>query len=186
MATKTARLPRLKERYRKEVAPALMREFAYKNSLQVPRLEKIVLNMGLGEASRNHAVLERGMEELAVISGQRPIVTRARRSIANFKLREGMSIGCKVTLRGDHMYEFLERLVSVALPRVRDFRGLSDRAFDGRGNYCLGIREQVVFPEVDYDKVDKVRGLGVVVCTTARTDEEGKALLRMLGVPFRG
>jgi len=176
---------RLRERYRSEVAPALMRELGYKNTMAVPRLEKIVLNMGLGEAVQNPKVIESAVEELTVIAGQKPVVTRAKKAISNFKLREGMPIGAMVTLRGDRMYEFLDRLVAAALPRVRDFKGVPDRSFDGRGNYSLGLREQVIFPEINLDKVDKIRGLTIVICTTARTDAEGKALLRGLGMPFR-
>jgi large subunit ribosomal protein L5 len=176
---------RLRERYRTEVAPALMRELGYQNAMAVPRLEKIVLNMGLGEAVQNPKVIEAAVEELTVISGQKPVVTKAKKAISNFKLREGMSIGAMVTLRGDRMYEFLDRLVAVALPRVRDFKGVPDRSFDGRGNYSLGLREQVIFPEINLDKVDKIKGLTIVICTTARTDAEGKALLRGLGMPFR-
>jgi large subunit ribosomal protein L5 len=175
----------LRKRYLEEIAPQLHKEFSYKNTMQVPRLEKVVVNMGMGEAIQNAKVLDSGTEELTVITGQKPVITRAKKSIANFKLREGMSIGAMVTLRGDHMYEFLERLMNVALPRVRDFRGVSGKAFDGRGNYSLGIREQVIFPEINYDKIDKVRGLSVSVVTTAKTDEEGKALLKHLGMPFR-
>jgi large subunit ribosomal protein L5 len=176
---------RLRERYRAEVAPALMRELAYSNLMAVPRLEKIVLNMGVGEAVQNPKVIESAVEELTAIAGQKPVVTRAKKAISNFKLREGMPIGAMVTLRGERMYEFLDRLVSVALPRVRDFKGVPDRSFDGRGNYSLGLREQVIFPEINLDKVDKIRGLTIVICTTARTDAEGKALLRGLGIPFR-
>ena len=176
---------RLRERYRTEVAPALMRELGYQNAMAVPRLEKIVLNMGLGEAVQNPKVIEAAVEELTVISGQKPVVTKAKKAISNFKLREGMSIGAMVTLRGDRMYEFLDRLVAVALPRVRDFKGVPDRSFDGRGNYSLGLREQVIFPEINLDKVDKIKGLTIVICTTAHTDAEGKALLRGLGMPFR-
>ena len=176
---------RLRERYRSEVAPALMRELGYTNPMAVPRLEKIVLNMGLGEAVQNPKVIDSAVEELTVIAGQKPVVTKAKKAISNFKLREGMPIGAMVTLRGDRMYEFLDRLVSVALPRVRDFKGVPDRSFDGRGNYSLGLREQVIFPEINLDKVDKIRGLTIVICTTARTDAEGKALLRGLGIPFR-
>ena len=175
----------LRERYRQEITPALMRDLGVTNALAVPRLEKIVLNMGLGEATQNPKLLDSAVEELASISGQKPIVTRAKKAIANFKLREGMPIGAMVTLRGERMYEFFERLVNVALPRVRDFKGVPDRAFDGRGNYSLGLREQVIFPEINLDKVDKIKGLTVVICTTARTDAEGKALLRALGMPFR-
>jgi large subunit ribosomal protein L5 len=176
---------RLRERYRSEVAAALMRELGYTNPMAVPRLEKIVLNMGLGEAVQNPKVIDSAVEELTVIAGQKPVVTKAKKAISNFKLREGMPIGAMVTLRGDRMYEFLDRLVAAALPRVRDFKGVPDRSFDGRGNYSLGLREQVIFPEINLDKVDKIRGLTIVICTTARTDAEGKALLRGLGMPFR-
>ena len=176
---------RLRERYRQEIVPALMRDLARGNTMAVPRLERIVLNMGLGEATQNPKVLDAAVEELAAITGQKPVVTRAKKAISNFKLRAGVPIGAMVTLRGDRMYEFLERLVSAALPRVRDFKVVSDRSFDGRGNYSLGIREQVIFPEINLDKVDKIKGLTVTICTTARTDAEGKALLRALGVPFR-
>ncbi len=175
----------LRKRYLEEIAPQLHKEFSYKNVMEVPRLKKVVVNMGLGEAIQNGKVLDSGTEELTVITGQKPVITRAKKSIANFKVREGMSIGAMVTLRGDRMYEFLDRLMNVALPRVRDFRGISGKAFDGRGNYSLGIREQVIFPEIDYDKIDKVRGLSVSVVTTAKTDEEGKALLKHMGMPFR-
>jgi large subunit ribosomal protein L5 len=176
---------RLLERYRSEIAPALMRELGYGNPMAVPRLEKIVLNMGLGEAVQNPKVIESAVEELTAITGQKPVVTKAKKAISNFKLREGMPIGAMVTLRGDHMYEFLDRLIGVALPRVRDFKGVPDRSFDGRGNYSIGLREQVIFPEINLDKVDKIKGLTIVICTTARTDAEGKALLRGLGMPFR-
>jgi len=176
---------RLRGRYQKDVVPALMRELGYKNVLAVPRLEKIVLNMGLGEATQNPKILDSAVEELGAISGQRPVVTKAKKAIANFKLREGMPIGAMVTLRGDRMYEFFDRLVNVTLPRVRDFKGVPDRSFDGRGNYSLGLREQVIFPEINLDKVDKIKGLTVVVCTTARSDAEAKSLLRALGMPFR-
>ncbi|MBI5167382.1 MAG: 50S ribosomal protein L5 [candidate division NC10 bacterium] len=178
-------MPRLKERYRKEIIPALMKQFRYKNKLQVPRLEKVVVNMGLGEAVSNVKVIDNAVEELAVITGQRPIVTKAKRSEAGFKLRTGMPIGCKVTIRGDRMYEFLDRFLNAALPRIRDFRGVPAKSFDGRGNYSLGVREQLVFPEVKYDKVDMVRGMDISVETTANTDEEARALLEMLGFPFR-
>ncbi len=178
-------VPRLKELYRREVVPLLMERFGYKNIMQVPRLEKIVLNIGVGEATQNPSSLDGAMADLAAISGQKPAVRRARKSISNFKLRKGMAIGCMVTLRGDRMYEFLDRMITFALPRVRDFQGLSTRSFDGRGNYTLGIREQIVFPEIDYDKIDKVRGLNVTIVTTARTDEEALVLLRALGMPFR-
>ena len=176
---------RLRERYRREIAPVLMRDLGCTNLLALPRLEKIVLNMGLGEATQNPKLLDSAVEELTVLSGQKPVVTKAKKAIANFKLREGMPIGAMVTLRGERMYEFFDRLVNVALARVRDFKGVSDRAFDGRGNYSLGLREQTIFPEVNLDKVDKIKGLTVVICTSARTDAEGKALLRALGMPFR-
>src|SRR5262245_29297705 len=176
---------RLRERYRQEVAPALLRDLGLKNGMAVPRLSKIVLNMGLGEATQNAKILDSAVEELGAISGQRPVVTRAKKAIANFKLREGIPIGAMVTLRGERMYEFFDRLVNVALPRVRDFKGVPDRSFDGRGNYSLGLREQVIFPEINLDKVDKIKGLTVVICTTARSDAHGKALLRGLGLPFR-
>ncbi|HSV07856.1 MAG TPA: 50S ribosomal protein L5 [Candidatus Binatus sp.] len=178
-------LSKLHERYRKDLVPALMRDLGCTNMMAVPRLTKIVLNMGLGEASQNPKLLDAAVEELTAISGQKPVVTRAKKAIANFKLREGMPIGAMVTLRGERMFEFFERLVNVALPRVRDFKGVPDRAFDGRGNYSLGLREQVIFPEINLDKVDKIKGLTVVICTTARSDAEGKALLRALGMPFR-
>jgi large subunit ribosomal protein L5 len=177
--------PRLKERYRNEVAPALMKEFSYSNPMAVPKLEKVVLNMGLGEAPSNPKVLETARAELAAITGQQPVVTKAKKSIAAFKLREGMQIGTRVTLRGDRMYEFLDRLVNAVLPRVRDFRGISPDSFDGRGNYTLGLREQLIFPEIDFAKVDKARGMNISIVTTAKTDEEGRALLRHLGLPFR-
>ena len=176
---------RLRERYRTEIVPTLMRDLGRKNVLAVPRLEKIVLNMGLGEATQNPKILDSAVEELAAISGQRPVVTKAKKAIANFKLREGVPIGAMVTLRGERMYEFFDRLVNVTLPRVRDFKGVPDRSFDGRGNYSLGLREQVIFPEINLDKVDKIKGLTVVVCTSARTDAEAKTLLRALGMPFR-
>ncbi|HEX7410082.1 MAG TPA: 50S ribosomal protein L5 [Candidatus Binatia bacterium] len=176
---------RLKERYKSEVLPRLMKDLGYKNREQVPRLDKVVLNIGLGEAIQNAKALDLAVEELAAITGQKPVITKARKAIANFKLREGMPIGCMVTLRGERMYEFLDRLLNVALPRVRDFKGVSDRSFDGRGNYALGVREQIIFPEIDLDKVDKVRGLTVCINTTARSDAEGKALLQALGMPFR-
>ena len=165
--------------------PALTKEFRYTSPMEVPRLEKIVLNMGLGEAIQNIKVLDASMEELALIAGQRPVVTRARKSIASFKLREGMPIGCMVTLRRGRMYDFFDKLVNVALPRVRDFRGLSDKALDGRGNFTVGIKEHIIFPEIDYDKIDKIKGLNITIVTTAKTDEEGKALLKMMGMPFR-
>ena len=177
--------PRLKEKYTREVVPALMEEFKYPNSMAAPRLRKIVLNMGLGEAIQNAKLLDSGTAELGQITGQKPIITRARKSIANFKLRKNMPIGAMVTLRGDRMYEFFDHLTSVALPRVRDFRGLSTRAFDGRGNYTLGLRDQLVFPEVDYAKVEKVKGLNISIVTDARSDAEALALLRHMGMPFR-
>jgi large subunit ribosomal protein L5 len=176
---------RLRERYKSEVVPALMRDQGYTNLLQVPRLEKIVLNMGLGEAVQNPKIIDTAVDEVTAIAGQKPVVTKSKKAISNFKLREKMPIGVMVTLRGERMYEFLDRLVSAALPRVRDFKGVPDRAFDGRGNYSLGIREQVIFPEINLDKVDKIKGLTITICTTARTDAEGKALLRALGMPFR-
>ncbi len=177
--------PRLLERYRSEIVGKLSEEFSYGNVNQVPRLEKVVVNMGVGEASQNPKLIEKATEELAAITGQKPVVRRARKSIASFKLRAGQTVGCSVTLRGDRMWEFLDRLFSVALPRVRDFKGVSPKAFDGRGNYTLGIREQIIFPEVDYDAVERITGLNVTVCTTARTDAEGKALLAHVGMPFR-
>jgi len=176
---------RLRERYEKEVRPGLMKEFGFKNPMQAPRLEKIVVNMGLGEAINNGKIIDASVEQLAAITGQKPVVTKARKSIANFKLRQGQSIGAMVTLRGDRMYEFLDRLVSIALPRVRDFKGVSPKAFDGKGNYTLGVREQIIFPEINYDKVERIKGLNITVVTTARNDEEGRALLRHLGMPFR-
>jgi large subunit ribosomal protein L5 len=177
--------PRLKEHYIKNVVPALMKEFGYSNVMAVPKLEKISLNIGLGEATQNTKLMDGAVSELALISGQKPVVTKARKSIAAFKLREGMSIGCMVTLRGDRMYEFFDRLVNVALPRVRDFRGVSTKSFDGRGNYTLGIRDQLIFPEIDYNKVEKIKGMNICITTTAKTDAEGLALLKHLGMPFR-
>ena len=177
--------PRLKERYRKEVVPALVKEFNYPNLMAVPRLRKVVVNMGLGEAIQNAKILDSATAELGQITGQKPVITRAKKSIANFKLRKNMPIGATVTLRGDRMYEFFDRLTSVALPRVRDFRGLSTRAFDGRGNYTLGLRDQLVFPEVDYAKVDKIKGMNISIVTDARSDAEALALLRRMGMPFR-
>jgi large subunit ribosomal protein L5 len=176
---------RLRERFRAEILPALMRQFAYTNRMQVPEVKKVVINMGLGEAVANVKVVDAAVEELATISGQKPVVTRARKSEAAFKLRAGMPIGCKVTLRGERMYEFLDRLLSVALPRIRDFRGVPAKSFDGRGNYSIGIREQLIFPEIRYDKVDMTRGMDVCIETSARTDEEARALLEHLGFPFR-
>ncbi|MBC7186359.1 MAG: 50S ribosomal protein L5 [Calditrichaeota bacterium] len=176
--------PRLLEQYRAEIVPYLMKRFGYKNVMQVPRLEKIVLNMGVGDALENRKLLDMAMDEMAVIAGQRPAISRARKAISNFKLRAGNPIGCHVTLRGWRMYEFLDRLISIALPRVRDFRGLSDRSFDGRGNYSLGIKEQIIFPEINYDKVEKIRGMDVTIVTTAKTDEEAYELLAAFGMPF--
>jgi len=176
---------RLKQRYEQAVLPELMKEFGFKNTMQAPKLEKIVVNMGLGEAINNGKIIDVSVEQLASITGQKPVVTRARKSIANFKLRQGQSIGAMVTLRGDRMYEFFDRLVTIALPRVRDFKGVSPKAFDGKGNYTLGVREQIIFPEINYDKVEKIKGLNITVVTTARNDEEGRALLRHLGMPFR-
>ncbi len=176
--------PRLKELYKKTVIPAMMERFGYKNIMEVPRVEKVVINMGVGDAKENPKFLESAMEELAAITGQRPVATVAKKSVAAFKVRAGMKIGTKVTLRGDRMYEFLDRLFNIALPRVRDFRGVSPKSFDGRGNYALGIKEQLIFPEINYDKVEKVRGMDVIIVTTAKTDEEAKELLALLGMPF--
>ena len=178
-------MARLKDKYRAEVAPALKQHFQYKNVMEIPRLEKIVINMGLGDCKDNAKALELAVSELATISGQKPLVTKAKKSIANFKLRAGMNVGAKVTLRGDRMYEFADKLVSIVLPRVRDFRGVSNKAFDGRGNYSLGVREQLIFPEIEYDKVEKIRGMEMIFVTTAKTDEEARELLRLLGMPFQ-
>ncbi|MEO2069181.1 MAG: 50S ribosomal protein L5 [Desulfurobacteriaceae bacterium] len=178
-------IPRLRKKYQEEVVPALMKKFGYKNIMEVPKIEKIVVNMGVGEAVQNIKALENAMNDLALITGQKPSVRRAKRSEAGFKLRKGMPIGAKVTLRRDRMWEFLDRLISIALPRVRDFKGLSPKSFDGRGNYNFGLEEQTVFPEIDYDKVDKIRGMNITIVTTAETDEEAKALLELLGFPFR-
>ncbi len=180
-----AYISRMRQYYIDEVVPALQRQFDYHNIMPVPRVGKVVLNMGLGEAIQNSKMLDAGVEQLAIIAGQKPVVTKAHKSIAAFKLREGMSIGVKVTLRHERMYDFFDRLVSVALPRVRDFRGVTDNAFDGRGNYTLGVEEQIIFPEIDYDKVEKIKGLSITIVTTAQTDAEGKELLRLLGMPFR-
>ena len=177
-------MARLKTKYSETVVPTMTEQFGYANVMQVPRLVKITINMGLGEATQNSKVIDSAVAELAAITGQKPVVTRAKKSIANFKLREGMPIGCMVTLRRDRMYEFLDRLIHVALPRVRDFKGISDRAFDGRGNYSLGLREQIIFPEIHADKVDKSRGMTITVTTTAESDDEGRALLRLMGMPF--
>jgi len=178
-------MARLKEVYTKEIIPQLMKEFGYKNVMQVPRLEKIVVNMGLGEAIQNVKILDSAADEIATITGQKAVITKAKKSIASFKLRQGMPIGCMVTLRKDRMYEFIDRLMNISLPRVRDFKGVSAKGFDGRGNYSLGIKEQLIFPEIDYDKVDKVKGLNISIVTTAKTDEEGRALLKIMGMPFR-
>jgi len=178
-------MSQLKDLYLKEAVPELIKAFNYKNSMQVPRLEKIVLNMGLGEAIQNIKLLDSAVEELKMIAGQQPVITRAKKSIAAFKLREGMPIGCMVTLRHDRMYDFFYKLVNIALPRVRDFRGTSRKAFDGRGNYSLGIQEHIIFPEIEYDKIDKIKGLNVSVVTTAKTDDEGRELLRLMGMPFK-
>ncbi len=176
---------RLKEKYQQEVVPALQKEFNYKNPMQVPGVHKVVVNIGMGEVIQNAKAMDAAVADLAAITGQRPVITRAKRSVAAFKLREGMQIGCMVTLRGDNMYQFFDKLLNVALPRLRDFQGVSAEAFDGRGNYTLGLREQLVFPEIDYDKVDKVRGMEVSIVTTARTDEEGRELLKLMGMPFK-
>lgn len=175
----------LKEHYQEEVIPALRQKFNYSNIMEVPKLEKVVVNMGVGDAIQNPKLLDAAVNDLTIITGQKPVITRAKKSIANFKLRAGMPIGCKVTLRGQKMYDFLDKLFNVALPRVRDFRGVSANAFDGRGNYSLGLKEQLIFPEIDYDAVEKVRGMDVIIVTTAKTDEEARELLRMLGIPFR-
>lgn len=176
---------RLKEKYTNEVVPALMEKFQYKNVMQAPKLEKVVLNMGIGEARENPKLLESAVEEMGLITGQRPVITKAKKSIANFKLREGMPVGTKVTLRGEKMYEFFDKLMNISLPRVRDFRGVSATSFDGRGNYALGIKEQLIFPEIDYDKVDTIKGLDIIVVTTANTDEEAKEFLGLMGMPFK-
>ncbi|MFG6350016.1 MAG: 50S ribosomal protein L5 [Lachnospiraceae bacterium] len=178
-------MTRLKETYQKEIIDGMVKKFGYKNVMQVPKIEKIVINMGIGEAKENSKVLDAAMNDLAIIAGQKPVTTKAKNSIANFKIREGMPIGCKVTLRGERMYEFLDRLVNLALPRVRDFRGVNPNAFDGRGNYALGIKEQLIFPEIEYDKVDKVRGMDIIIVTTAATDEEARELLAQFGMPFK-
>jgi large subunit ribosomal protein L5 len=178
-------LSRLKDRYQKEAVPAMFKEFGYTTVMAVPKIDKVVLNMGLGEAIQNIKILDSGVEELTAIAGQKAVVTKAKRSIAGFKLRQGMPIGCVVTLRRDRMYDFLDKLFNVALPRVRDFRGLSDKVFDGRGNCSIGVKEQIIFPEIDYDKIDKVKGLNISIVTTAKTDAEGRFLLKLLGMPFR-
>ena len=178
-------MAKFKEHYQQNVVPALMKRFNYRNVMEVPRLEKIVLNMGLGEAIQNIKILDSAALEMSGITGQKPVITKAKKSIAQFKLRKGLAIGCMVTLRKERMYEFFNRLVNTALPRVRDFKGISGKSFDGRGNYALGIREQLIFPEIHYDKIDKIKGMNIVIVTTAKTDEEGKELLRLLGMPFR-
>ena len=180
------KVPNLKKLYQDEVAPALMQKFGYKSTMQIPRLEKIVVNVGCSEARENAKVLDAVVNDLTTITGQKAVITKAKKSVANFKLREGMPIGAKVTLRGSKMWEFLDRLFNVALPRVRDFRGISADAFDGRGNYALGVKEQLIFPEIEYDKIDKIRGMDIVVCTTAQTDEEARELLKLVGAPFAG
>lgn len=178
-------MSRLKERYLNEVVPELMKRFGYRNPMQVPKVEKIVINMGVGDAAADSKALDAAMQNLAMLSGQKPVITRAKKSVANFKIRQGMPIGCKVTLRGQRMYDFLDKLMNVSLPRIRDFRGVSPKSFDGRGNYNLGIREQLIFPEIDYDSIDKIRGMDICIVTTAETDEEAFALLSLLGMPFR-
>ncbi len=178
-------IPRLKERYKNEIIPALKDELSYKNVMEVPRIEKIVVNVGLGEAIQNIKLMDAAQKELELITGQRAVVTKAKKSIAAFKLRQGMSVGCKVTLRGDRMFEFIDRFINIVLPRIRDFRGVSDKSFDGRGNYSIGIKEQFVFPEIDYDKVDMIHGMDIVICTNAKTDNECKTLIRSFGMPFR-
>ena len=175
---------RLKDLYNTEIREQMTKKFGYTNIMQVPKLDKIVVNMGVGEARENEKLLEAAAKDMEIITGQKPVLTRAKKSIANFKIREGMPIGCKVTLRGDRMYEFLDRLVNLALPRVRDFRGVNPNSFDGRGNYAMGIKEQLIFPEIEYDKIDKIRGMDICICTTAETDEEAKELLKMVGAPF--
>jgi len=178
-------MARLKATYKEQVVPALMEKFQYDSVMQAPKIEKIVLNMGVGEAKENQKFLDSAVEEMTLIAGQKPVVTKAKKSISNFKVREGMSVGCKVTLRGDHMYEFFDKLVNIALPMVRYFRGVSKTAFDGRGNYALGIKEQLIFPEINYDKIDKIRGMDIIITTTANTDEEARELLSLMGMPFR-
>lgn len=178
-------MPRMKDKYRKEVAPALMKEFGYSNVMQVPRATKVVVSMGVGGATQDSKLLDGAVADLALITGQKPAITRAKKSISNFKVREGMRIGCKVTLRGAMMYEFMDRLFNIVLPRVRDFQGVPPDSFDGRGNFAMGLKEQLVFPEIDYDKVDRTRGMNIVITTTAKSDEEGRALLKAMGLPFR-
>ncbi len=181
-------MARLKEAYKTKIVPGLLKQFEYGNIMQVPRLEKIVLNMGVGQAGQtggDSKLLDNAMRDMAIVSGQKPSVSRARKSVSNFKIRAGARVGCKVTLRGERMYEFLDRLISIALPRVRDFQGINPNSFDGRGNFAMGVKEQLIFPEIDYDKIDKVRGMDIIICTTARTDEEARALLKAFGMPFR-
>jgi len=177
-------MPRLKDRYKAEIAPALMKKFAYKSPMQIPRLDKVVVNVGCGDCINNAKALESVVNDVTTITGQKAVITKARKSVANFKVREGMNVGVKVTSRADRMWEFLDRFLNVALPRVRDFKGISPNGFDGRGNYAVGVKEQLIFPEIDYDKIDKIRGMDIVICTTANTDEEGRELLRLLGAPF--
>ncbi len=179
-------MERLQEKYQTEVVKALNEKFGYKNVMQLPKLEKVIINMGVGEAVSNPKALDAAVSDLTIISGQKPLLTRAKKSLAAWKLREGMPIGCKVTLRGTRMYQFLDKFMNVALPRVRDFRGVSDKAFDGRGNYAVGLKEQLIFPEIEYDKIDKIRGMNIVIVTTAKTDEEARELLKLLGMPFKG
>ena len=178
-------MDRLQEKYQKEVVPALNEKFGYKNVMQLPKIEKVIINMGVGEAVGNPKALDAAVSDLTIISGQKPLLTRAKKSLAAWKLREGMPIGCKVTLRGVRMYQFLDKFINVALPRVRDFRGVSDKAFDGRGNYAVGLKEQLIFPEIEYDKIDKIRGMNIVIVTTAKTDEEARELLKLMGMPFK-
>ena len=178
-------MDRLQEKYQKEVVPALNEKFGYKNVMQLPKIEKVIINMGVGEAVGNPKALDAAVNDLTIISGQKPLLTRAKKSLAAWKLREGMPIGCKVTLRGTRMYQFLDKFMNVALPRVRDFRGVSDKAFDGRGNYAVGLKEQLIFPEIEYDKIDKIRGMNIVIVTTAQTDEEARELLKLMGMPFK-
>lgn len=178
-------MARLKEDYKARVAPALIEEFGYKNAMQVPTISKIVINMGVGEASQNRKEIEGALADMTAIAGQRPVMTKARKSIANFKLRDGMVVGCSVTLRGERMWEFFDRLVNIALPRIRDFKGVSPKSFDGRGNYTMGLKEQIIFPEIEYDKIDKLRGMDITICTTANTNDEGRALLKQFSMPFR-
>ncbi|MDD3364291.1 MAG: 50S ribosomal protein L5 [Syntrophomonas sp.] len=178
-------MARLFEQYKQDITPKMMEKFSYKNVMQVPKLEKVIINVGVGEAIQNPKALDGAVSDLTIIAGQKPIITKAKKSIAGFKLREGMPIGCKVTLRGERMYDFLSRLINIVLPRVRDFRGVSPQAFDGRGNYSLGIKEQTIFPEIEYDKIDKIRGLEVIIVTSAKTDEEARELLKSMGMPFR-